>query len=80
MYAVYVLISCDVGSENYIITQLKEIEYVKEAIEISGQYDIIVKLESQSKEETNNIVATKIRNIENIRTSLTLPVTETQDK
>jgi len=79
MYAVYVLISCDVGSENSILAQLKKIEYVKEAIGISGQYDIIVKLESQSKDETNNIIATKIRNIENIRTTLTLPVTETQD-
>jgi len=74
MNIVYVLITCDVGSEKSVITELKTINLVKEAEGVMGTWDILVKLESNNSDELKNIVPLKIRKIPNIRTTLTLTV------
>ncbi len=79
MNIVYVLITCDVGSEKSVITELKTINLVKEIKEVMGEYDIIVKLESNNSDELKNIIPLKIRKIPNIRTTLTLTVIESQE-
>ncbi len=43
-----------------------------------GSYDIIVKLEATSEEKLEDIVVSKIRNLQKIRTTVTLVVKETQ--
>jgi|TARA_B100000809_G_scaffold129752_1_gene127660 DNA-binding Lrp family transcriptional regulator len=72
----YVLIVCDVGAEKSILSELKSLESVKEIRGLFGSYDIIVKLEATSEEELKDIVVSKIRNLKNIRTTLTLIVKE----
>ena len=72
----YVLIVCDVGAEKSILSELKSLESVKEIRGLFGSYDIIVKLEATSEEELEDIVVSKIRNLKNIRTTLTLIVKE----
>ena len=72
----YVLISCEVGAEKSILAELKSLESVKEIRGLFGSYDIIVKLEATSEEELKDIVVSKIRNLKNIRTTLTLIVKE----
>ena len=72
----YVLIVCDVGAEKSILAELKSLESVKEISGLFGSYDIIVKLEATSEEELKDIVVSKIRNLKNIRTTLTLIVKE----
>ena len=72
----YVLIVCDVGAEKSILSELKSLESVKEISGLFGSYDIIVKLEAISEEELEDIVVSKIRNLKNIRTTLTLIVKE----
>ena len=72
----YVLIVCDVGAEKSILSELKSLESVKEIRGLFGSYDIIVKLEATSEEEIKDIVVSKIRNLKNIRTTLTLIVKE----
>ena len=74
MNIVYVLITCDVGSEKSVITELKTINLVKEAEGVMGTWDILVKLESNNSDELKNIIPLKIRKIPNIRTTLTLTV------
>ncbi len=70
----YVLISCEVGAQESILAELKSIESVKEISGVFGSYDIIVKLEVASEEELKDIVVSKIRNLKNIRTTVTLSV------
>ena len=41
-----------------------------------GSYDIIVKLEATSEEKLKDIVVSKIRNLKNIRTTVTLAIKE----
>jgi len=72
----YVLIVCEVGAEKSILAELKSLESVKEVSGLFGSYDIIVKLEVASEEELKDIVVSKIRNLKNITTTLTLIVKE----
>ncbi len=74
----YVLISCEVGAQESILAELKSIELVKEISGVFGSYDIIVKLGATSEEEIKDIVVSKIRNLQKIRTTVTLAVKETQ--
>ena len=76
MNTAYVLISCEVDTEKSILDELKSLESAKEVSGLFGSYDIIVKLEVTSEEELKDIVVSKIRNLKNIRTTLTLIVKE----
>jgi len=75
----YILLSCDLGSENSIIEQLKAIPSVKEAVGIFGAYDILVKVESSSADDLREIVTFKIRKISAVRSTLTLTCIEGQE-
>ncbi len=74
----YVLMSCESGAEKSILVELKSLESVKEISGLFGSYDIIVKLEAASEEKLEDIVVSKIRNIQKIRTTVTLIVKETK--
>jgi len=50
MATAYVLINCELGSEELIIQQLKNIETVKEVNGTFGAYDILAKIESSTVE------------------------------
>jgi DNA-binding Lrp family transcriptional regulator len=79
MSIVYVLITCDAGFEEPVINQLKTIDLVIEVIGVIGTYDILVKLESENSEDFKSVMTSKIRKIQNIRTTLTLTVIESQE-
>ncbi len=78
MNIAYVLISCEVGTEKSILAELKSLESVKEISGLFGSYDIIVKLEATSEEELEDIVVSKIRNLQQVRTTVQLIVKEIQ--
>jgi len=68
----YVLINCDIGSEEDVISHLKTIDGVKEVHGTFGAYDVIVEIESDNKENLRDALTWKIRKIERIRSTLTL--------
>jgi len=72
MAKAYVLINCELGSEESVITQLKTIEGVGEVHGTFGAYDILVKIESERVETLREVITWKIRKIEHIRSTLTL--------
>ena len=72
MATAYVLINCELGSEESIIQQLKNIETVKEVNGTFGAYDILAKIESSTVETLRESITWKIRKIERIRSTLTL--------
>ena len=75
MSRAFVLLNCDIGAENEIISEINGISGVSEATGLSGVYDIIAKLNAESDNGISRIV-TKIRSIANIRSSLTMIVAE----
>ena len=72
MATAYVLINCDLGSEEFVISELKSIEGVVEVHGTFGAYDILAKAESSQVEALREIITWKIRKIPKIRSTLTL--------
>ncbi len=72
MVSAYVLINCDMYSEEDVISDLKTIDGVKEVHGTFGAYDIIAEVESDNKETLRDTITWKIRKIERIRSTLTL--------
>ena len=67
----YVLINCDLGSEESVISELKSIG-VAEVHGIFGAYDILAKVESKQVETLRETITWKVRKISKIRSTLTL--------
>jgi len=78
MVKAHVLINCDIGAEEFVISQLKEIDFVKEVHGTFGAYDVIVLVEANTVEALRETITWKIRKIEKIRSTLTLMVIEGQ--
>ncbi len=78
MQTAYVLINCDIGSEEFVMSELKEIDLVKEVHGTFGAYDIVVLVEADTTESLRDAITWKIRKIEKIRSTLTMMVAEGQ--
>ena len=72
MATAYILINCELGSEESIIQQLKSLDVVTEVHGTFGAYDILAKIESSTVEALRETITWKIRKIEKIRSTLTL--------
>ena len=72
METAYVLVNCDLGSEEGIIEKLKHIDSVKEISGTFGAYDIIAKVENPDKEKLRDTITWNIRKIAHVRSTLTL--------
>ena len=78
MATAYVLINCELGSEESIIQQLKKIDSIIEVHGTFGAYDILAKIESPTVEALRESITWKIRKIDQIRSTLTLMGVEGQ--
>ena len=78
MAEAYVLVNCDLGAEEVIISGLKQIEQVKEVHGTFGAYDIIAKIQAESADKLREAITWKIRKMDKIRSTLTLTVVEGQ--
>lgn len=72
----YVLINAELGKEESILEELRNISQVKEAHFVYGVYDIIVKVEAESMDKLKEIVTFKIRRLGDVRSTLTMTVAE----
>jgi len=75
----YVLINCDLDSEEKIISELKSIDGVDQVCGTYGVYDILAKVSSDKSNSLREIITWKVRKIPKIRSSLTLMVIEGQE-
>ena len=72
MAEAYILINCEIGSEEEVITALKNIDSIKEVHGTFGAYDILAKIESPQVEDLRETITWKIRKIDKIRSTSTL--------
>jgi len=79
MAEAYILINCEIGSEEDVITALKNVEGIKEVHGTFGAYDILAKIESAQVEDLRETITWKIRKIDKIRSTLTLMGIEGQN-
>ena len=68
----HVLINCDPGFENQIVSELKKFDTVHEARAVYGVFDIVVKLESPNLQELRENISDDIRKLKNVNATLTL--------
>jgi len=72
MAKAYVLINCDLGSEDKIISDLRKLEHIKDAVGTFGAYDMVAKVEAENSEQLRETVTWKIRKMDKVRSTLTL--------
>ena len=56
MAEAYILINCDIGSEEEVIAALKDIDAIKEVHGTFGAYDILAKIESSQVEDLRETI------------------------
>ena len=70
----YVLIQTEVGKAAQVAKEVREIEGVAEAEDVTGPYDVIVRAEAKNVDELGKLVVAKIQSVEGITRTLTCPV------
>jgi len=76
MTTAFLLISVDLGAEDNVIGELRKMPNVKEADVTYGVYDIVARIEAESMQKLKEIVTSKVRQLENVRSTLTTIVVE----
>ena len=68
----YVLFNVESGSEDSVLKQLRSLSNVQESYVSYGVYDLIVRIKADTMELLKELVTHKIRNISQVRSTLTL--------
>jgi len=72
----YVLISTEIGAEKDVLEKLREIPEIKEAYVVYGVYDVVAKVMVDSVDGLREIITSKIRKLNRVRSTLTMIVVE----
>ena len=85
MPTAYVLLNSDLGSDETIISKVKEIldneaDVKYEVQGVYGVYDIVLKVSSDNAENLRSVITNKIRKIDKVQSTLTMMVIQEQDK
>ena len=76
MEIAYILFSSEIGNENELASLLSRLDEIKEVMITYGDYDIIVKAQTSNSTQMDNLIISKIRKFEKIRSTITLRVTD----
>jgi uncharacterized protein with GYD domain len=70
----FILLNCDLGAEEYIVDQLKQMQVISNAYLTFGAYDIIAEIQTKNQEEFAKAITT-IRKLSRVVSTMTLNVT-----
>ncbi|MCH7561338.1 MAG: Lrp/AsnC ligand binding domain-containing protein [Thaumarchaeota archaeon] len=70
----YMLISCEIGEEQSVYSQLKEISEIKDCMITYGSYDVVAEFVTDTPAQMNEIIMSKIRKLQKIKSTITLRV------
>ena len=73
MHKGFILLNSDLGAEEYIVDELKQIEQVTNAYLTFGAYDVIAEIQTENPEEFAKVIAT-IRKLSRVVSTMTLNV------
>jgi len=81
----YVLLNSDLGNDEAVVNEVKEILAAESKVNydvqgVYGVYDIILKISTDNAEELRSIITNKIRKINKVQSTLTMMVIEEQEK
>ena len=58
MHKGFILLNCDLGAEEYIVDELKQMSIISNAYLTFGAYDVIAEIETENQEGFEKVVAT----------------------
>jgi DNA-binding Lrp family transcriptional regulator len=70
----FVLIQTEVGKAAQVAEDVKKIEGVTSAEDVTGPYDVIALAEAETLDDLGKLVVSKIQHVEGITRTLTCPV------
>ena len=73
MHKGFILLNCDLGAEEYIVDELKQMQKVSNAYLTFGAYDVIADIETDDQEEFAKAIAI-IRKLSRVVSTMTLNV------
>ena len=76
MHKGFILLNCDLGAEEYIVDQLKQMSIISNAYLTFGAYDVIAEIETKDQQGFEKVVAT-IRKLSRVVSTMTLNVIDT---
>ena len=76
MTRAYVLLTVEAGEEDYVLDELDKIKGVEKSYFSYGVYDVIIKIKAESMEKLKEMVTTRIRSLDQVRSTLTLIMIE----
>ncbi len=73
METAFVLVTVEIGFDEDVLKSLKGIPEVKESFRVHGVYDIILRVEADTREEVKALIR-EIRQMEKVQSTLTMIV------
>ena len=73
MHKGFVLLNCDLGAEEYIVDELKQMESISNAYLTFGAYDVVAEIETDDQERFEKAVSV-IRKLSRVVSTMTLNV------
>jgi DNA-binding Lrp family transcriptional regulator len=77
MHNGFVLLNCDLGAEEYVLEELKQMPNIKNAYLTFGAYDIIAEVNTKDQATFEKAVA-GIRKLSRVESTMTLSVIESK--
>ncbi len=73
MHKGFILLNCDLGAEEYIVDELKQMNQVSNAYLTFGAYDVIAEIQTETPEEFAKAIQA-IRKLSRVVSTMTLNV------
>ena len=74
MHKGFILLNCDLGAEEYIVDELKQMQNINNAYLTFGAYDVIAEIQTKNQDEFEKVIAI-IRKLTRVVSTMTLNVT-----
>ena len=73
MHKGFILLNCDLGAEEYIVDELKQMQNISNAYLTFGAYDVIAEIQTEDREGFEKAIAI-IRKLSRVVSTMTLNV------
>ncbi|MCH9657837.1 Lrp/AsnC ligand binding domain-containing protein [archaeon] len=69
----FILLNCDLGSEEYILEELKQMQDINNAYLTFGAYDVIAEIQAEKQDGFEKVIAS-VRKLSRVVSTMTLNV------
>ena len=73
MHKGFILLNCDLGAEEYVVDELKQMQNIENAYLTFGAYDVIAEIQTENQDEFEKAIA-MIRKLSRVLSTMTLNV------